>query len=104
MLDFTIPANVNGWAVQGTGDLEFLEQNPDTFVASKGNHKLTLRREVMVDPLTISSPPADDIRKERQFPGLVEWRLKFNTYDVARGRALNHILLKAIRFMESFNG
>jgi len=95
-----MPKGVNGWTVAGTNDLDLLDKQPELFQAEKNGRTLTLRRTVLVPTLAVNSPPVEDRPGQQQVATVLDWRLHFNGYDIARGRSLDNILQKAVSFME----
>ena len=93
-----VPKEVNGWTTSGT-DLELLQQQPNLFSAEKNGRKLTIRRVVLAEGVIVSSPPTQEQAISQSIPGLIDWRLHWNGYDIARGRNLEQILQKALKFM-----
>lgn len=101
-MSFNFPNSVNGWSITGTTDLPSLETHPELFEANKNGRRLTLRQTVLVPSLAVKSAPSEKKVDVGQIvPMLADWRLHYNGYDVARGRNLEHILQKALSFMES---
>jgi hypothetical protein len=99
-MSFELKKEVNGWKVYGTDDLDALQNDPSLFRAEKADQNLVIRHSVLFEGLTIETPPTEDKQAVSEYQGYSDWRLRWQGYDIARGRTLEEILKKAVRFME----
>lgn len=99
-MSFEIKAEINGWNVRGADDEAMLQEQPERFEAVKGNRKVTLARSVAAEGLLIRYGPEQKQQEAEASGRFASWWLKVDGKAVAWGRDLQHVLRKAVRFME----
>lgn len=97
-----IPQEINGWKITGANDVALLEADPGIFSASKADMNLKLHYNVIVERMTLASPPTEETPTSHEIPSMADWLLCFNGRFIARGRSLGQILEKTVRFMKEY--